>query len=255
MKRRVATIFILTFLCSCGQRSNNTNGTKDSTAIVSIDTSSSRPNDKQVNHDNNCQYDNEVSTLGIGIVIAPTQFDIFNDSLLTNKFASRDMYSEDGNKKDICSKFYKPDYGIMHFVCIGKTDKAYKVLINYSDIKYFPKTKNYDFKTWGEYILQSFGIRRLTSETGGISQQLPLRNQANDNAAVLTIPKGLEMFCPMEIKGDWVEVKYDCFYNNDDNPNEGEPCHNFIDKCKNPLTGWLRWRQENKLLIDIFLMP
>jgi hypothetical protein len=50
-------------------------------------------------------------------------------------------------------------------------------------------------------------------------------------------------------------TEYDCFYNDDNNPNEGEPCHNFIDKCKNPLTGWLRWRQENKLLIDIFLMP
>ena len=143
----------------------------------------------------------------------------------------------------------------MHFVCIGKTDKAYKILINYSDIKYFPKTKSYDFKTWDQYILQSFGIRRLSAQTGDITASLPLRIEPSDNADTLPILKGHEMFCPIEVKGDWVKVKYDCFYNDENNPNEGEPCHNFIGKCKNPLTGWLRWRQESKLLIDIFLMP
>lgn len=255
MKRTLLLTLISIFFLSCGQQKDKTGNSGETLVSTLVDTSAAKEVNKPVVHDNNCQYENEVSTLGIGVIIAPTQFDIFNDSILTNKFASRDMYSEDGNKTGICSKFFKPDYGIMHFVCVGKTDNAYKVLINYSEIKYFPKIKKYEFMTWDKYILQSFGIRRLTAETGDISQKLPLRHEPNDNATILTIPKGQEMFCPMEIKGDWVKVKYDCFYNDDNNPNEGEPCHNFIDKCKNPLTGWLRWRQENKLLIDIFLMP
>jgi hypothetical protein len=77
----------------------------------------------------------------------------------------------------------------------------------------------------------------------------------SDGSKVLTIPQGFEMFCPMEIRGDWVKVRYDCFYNDENNPHEGEPCHNFIDECKDPVTGWLKWRNENKILIDIFLMP
>ena len=204
------------------------------------------------NHD--CGFDNQVSSLGIGLVIAPPKFDVYDDSLLAVKYGSWDMY-ENSDEIKFCSKFFKPDYGIMHFVCIGKTNKAYKILVNYSDIKYLPKTKDYNFKTWNEYLLQSYGIRRLTTETDGISVNFPLRILPNENADTLIIPKGYEMFCPMEIKGDWVQVKYDCFYNEDNNPHETEPCHNFIDNCKNSLTGWLRWRQENNLLIDIFLMP
>ena len=127
--------------------------------------------------------------------------------------------------------------------------------INYSVVKYLPKTDNYAFRTWNKYILQSFGIRRKTKETGEVLENLSLRKEPIDNADTLSIPKGYEMFCPMEIKGDWVRIKYDCFYNDENNPHEGEPCHDFISKCTNSLTGWLRWRQENNLRIDIMLMP
>lgn len=254
MIRKFLTILILTIIFSCGQKSNNTESKIDTIEIASVDTSSTRENDKQINQDNNCSYDNQVSSLGIGLIIAPSKFEIYNDSLLNDKIASWDIYEDEG-KINLCSKFFKPDYGIMHFVCIGKRDKAYKVLVNFSDIKYLPKTKNYDFKTWDEYISQSFGIRRLTSNTGDISKKYLLRSKPNDNADTLVIPNGHELFCPMETKGDWIKVRYDCFYNDENNSYEGEPCHSYIDKCKNPLTGWLQWRQENQLLIDIFLMP
>ena len=111
------------------------------------------------------------------------------------------MYEHE-DEINVCSKFYKPDYGIMHFVCVDTTDKAYKVLVNYSDFKYLPKTKSYEFKTWEEYILQSFGIRRLTVDTDSILVSNPLRVKPRDNSDTLIIPKGHEMFCPMEIKDD-----------------------------------------------------
>jgi hypothetical protein len=59
----------------------------------------------------------------------------------------------------------------------------------------------------------------------------------------------------MEMRGDWVKVKYDCFYNDENNKYEGQPCQNFVNQCQNPLIGWIRWKQGNKLLIEIFLMP
>jgi len=249
--KQLLTIFIFTILYSCGQpeNSNKSNLTKRDDATV--DTFGKQTNNLQ---NKPCNYDNEVASLGIGLIIAPSTFEIFNDSLLTEKIASWDMY-EGESKISLCSKFFKPDYGIMHFVCLAKSEKAYKVLVNYSDMMYLPKNKNYDFKTWEEYIAQSFGIRRLTYHNDDITIKHPLRIKPNDKADTLVIPNGQELFCPMEIKGDWIKVNYDCFYNDENNSFEGEPCHNYIDKCKNPLTGWLRWRQENQLLIDIFLMP
>lgn len=255
--RQIIIISTILLLQSCGTKSseNKKNAINDGDTLTAIspETSSHAKGDKLTNLED-CSYDNEVSSLGNGLILAPAKFDIYNDSLLTNKYASWDMY-EDAARINICSKFFKPDYGIMHFVCLSKSQKAYKVLINASDIKYFPKTKSYDFKTWDEYILQSYGIRRLTSSTGDISAISPLRIAPRDNTDTLAIPPGYEMFCPIEIEGDWVKVKYDCFYNDENSLHEGEPCYDFIDQCKNPLTGWLRWRQANKLLIDIFLMP
>lgn len=216
---------------------------------------------------NRCSYDSETESLGSGLVLAPTTFEIYYDSLLINKLATRDMYSENEESfKDMCTKVFLPEYGIMHFVCIRETAKSFQVLVNYSDVRYFPKKKGYDFRNWEEYILESMGVRRLTlvEEDGVDPNAGPLRKLPNDNADSLSIPAGFEMFCPMEVKGDWVKVKYDCFYNREQdiegeaysaNEYEGEPCHSYINKCKDPLTGWLRWRKGNKLLIDIMLMP
>lgn len=198
-------------------------------------------------------YDNDVSSLGIGLVMAPDKFVLFNDSLLTDTFAKVDMYGAEMGKSTVSSKFYKPDYGIMHFVCLDKTAKAYKVLNGKADIKYFPQKKGYNFITWEKYILNSFGVRRITNQVDKSINNQPLRKQPGSTDTV-AIPKGLEMFCPVKLKGDWLQVNYDCFYNDEDSKHDGEPCSNYISKCKDPVTGWIRWRDGNKLLIDILVM-
>jgi hypothetical protein len=166
-----------------------------------------------------------------------------------------DMYSENKAEKIICTKFYKPDYGIMHFVCLEKSEKYFKVLINFSQVKYLPKKDTYKFVTWEKYILQSFGIRRtLTDVKEGHSGQA-FRKSNREDAEIITLPEGEELLCPIEIKDNWVKVRYDCYYNLDNHPYEEEPCHNYIDKCEPSLTAWTKWREQNRILIDIFLMP
>lgn len=167
MNRPFFIIIILIIFFSCGQKSKNSESRIDTIENPYLVTFSKEPINKRIEQDNNCGYDNQVSSLGIGLIIAPPKFEIYNDSLLNEKFARWDMY-EDESKINLFSKFFKPDHGIMHFVCIAKSEKAYKVLVNFSDIKYLPKTKKYDFKTWDEYIFQSFGIRRLTNENRDI---------------------------------------------------------------------------------------
>jgi hypothetical protein len=245
-------IIFLSFLISCGQKVNLGNSVKYSFSIPTSEVL--ERNKKQPNNENECSYDNEVSTLGLGLVIVPSSFEIYNDSTLSNRYSNWDMY-EDVDNLNVCPKFSKPDYGIMHFVCIGVTSKAYKVLINYSDVKYLPKTKKYEFKTWEQYILQSFGIRRLLSNREDNLEITSLRKEPSINSDTIEIPKKHEMFCPLEVKGDWLKVTYDCFYNDEINQYEGEPCQNYILKCEKPLIGWIRWKDKNNLKIEIFLMP
>ncbi|QHL87901.1 hypothetical protein GU926_10850 [Nibribacter ruber] len=201
-----------------------------------------------------CSYDNESSSLGIGLVLAPDTFELFNDSLLTDRYLEWDVYSSDAPPKPTCSKYYMPEYAIMHFVCLQQTKAFYKVLVNNNQIKYFPKKKEYEFKTWENYILNGVGIRRATNENGSPANERPLQKNPSETSESIKIPEGHEHFCPLEVNGDWVKVTYNCFYNLERDPYEGEPCQ-FIDKCANPTTGWLKWREENKILIDIFLMP
>jgi hypothetical protein len=201
----------------------------------------------------NCMYNNDVSSLGIGLVMTPEKFVLFNDSLLTDTFVKVDIYGENMDECPVCSKFYKPDYGIMHFVCLSQTSKVYKVLNGEANVKYLAKTKRYNFLSWNDYILNSFGIRRITNESGKSINNQPIRKYPGSTDTV-AIPKGLEMFCPIKLKGDWLQVKYDCFYNNDDTKHEAEPCRTYISECKDPVTGWIKWREGNKLSIDILVM-
>ena len=200
-----------------------------------------------------CQYDNASSVLGIGLVLAPAEFVIYDDASLKDVFTTVDLYADDEGHRGICPRFYGPEYGIMQFVCVDSTADAYKILTDYSTAKYVTKKSGVEFKTWTKYIMDSFGIRRERGADADVPP--PIKREPSEASASITIPVGHEMFCPIEVRGDWVKVKYDCFYNLEQNLHEGEPCHNFIGECDVPLTGWVRWRKGNKLLIEIFLMP
>jgi hypothetical protein len=147
-----------------------------------------------------------------------------------------------------CPFYFSPEYGIMHYVCLGHYGRSFKIIVDSSEVKYVPDTKDYQFKNWNDYILESFGISRKTEP---IIQ--PVRKMPNVDSPNITIPDGLEMFCPMEVQGDWIKVVYDCFYQSDEHT--GEPCHDFINECKTPITGWIKWKERQKILIEIALMP
>jgi hypothetical protein len=244
MRITLLLISISPILLSCTQQSSTTLSA-DTLKSDSSDTVTTTKSPETIQVTQQCAYENEMSDLGVGLIIALSNFEVFNDSLLTDRFAEIKMYENE--VAGICPLFFETDYGIMHFVCIGETENAYKVLTGTTDLKYIPKTKTSDVRTWDDYILQSYGIGR---KTGSALCQEPL-----DNSQTISVPGGYEIFCAMEVKGNWLKVKYDCFCNIENNPHEGEPCHAFINECDKPLTGWLKWRDQNKLLIEIFLVP
>ena len=252
MKTLIVPVLIVTLL-SCGVNKKDKIGPINK-EIVPVTIDSSVVTEKNY-FDGRCDIDNEVSSLGIGMVIAPLKFALYDDSLLRGEPQLVDMYEKYDSLNNTCSCVFDPEYGLMHFACTGKTAKAYRVLINYDQVKYLPREKDYQFKSWEQYIENAFGIRRKTATDSTRTPIGLVRKEPTDLADTVAIPAGHEMFCAMQVKGDWVKVQYNCFYNKENDPYEGQPCHNFINKCTSPLTGWLRWRKDNKQLIDIFLMP
>jgi hypothetical protein len=251
MKNFLVAVLALS-LFSCGANNAKLAPIKKEIVPVTIDSNASV---EKEHYDGRCNLDNEMSSLGIGLIIVPLKFVLYDDSLLKSEPKLVDMYEKYDSLSNVCSCVFDPEYGIMHFTCTGKTSKAYRVLINYSQVKYLPREKEYQFKTWEQYIENSYGIRRKTESDSARTPIGFVRKEPSDQADTISIPAGQEMFCPVQVKGDWVKVQYDCFYNQEHNPYEGQPCHTYINKCAIPLTGWLRWRQDNKQLIDIFLMP
>ena len=92
-------------------------------------------------------------------------------------------------------------------------------------------------------------VRKI--ETTELKNQ-PIRDQANELTPVIELPNEPdELLCVIEVK---IKVKYDCFYNLLRNPHKGVPCSTYIDQCANTVTGWLKWRNKNRILIDIFTL-
>jgi hypothetical protein len=232
-------LFLLFIVFSCNQPS--TNQQLESNALPELlekkdSISITKPQDSTVIY----SYENETSTLGIGLVMGIDTMELYNDSLLQNLYVKWDMYQEQPNPT-LYSKFWKPDYGIMHFICLEKNSKYFKVLINYNDIKFFPNTRKYKFENWEEYISSSYGI-------GSNPRDSVMYSEPDKKSSIIKI-KGNGL-CALQIRGDWVKVA-DC------NGALDEPCSEILNQKPNKTAtkGWLKWKEKNKLLIAICLMP
>jgi len=198
-----------------------------------------------------CEYETETSSLGIGLLLMPQKYSLFKDSSLSKIISNEDMYALDDESPLICAKFSKADYEIMHFICLENSESYFKILYNNNQTAFVPKDEKYTFKSWKNYIRESYGVRRQND----FEKSNPLKTNPNTNAVDIIIPDEPELLCVFDLKGDWIKVQYDCFYNSPAAEHEGEPCHTYIKECGSKKQGWVRWRRGNKLLIDIFLMP
>ncbi len=160
---------------------------------------------------------------------------------MTDLFSDVNTF-EDGHIVNFCAKFHKPDYGIMHLVCLDSTEKTYKVIVNESDIKYVSKIDNGSFWTWEKYILNSIGINAKHPLT------LSIKDNPKSNASTIDSTGNMNSYCANTISGDWINIRYSCLYEND----IVEECFSAKNCSK---TGWIKWRNENELLIAIYLMP
>ena len=176
--------------------------------------------------------------LGVGFAIAENPYlyedmshpkDIFSNSELTNKIQTTKIFPF----------FYKPDYGLYHFICLEKNSKYFKILINDSEIGFIPNNGKYIFKTW-ETILMSASVER-------IDKQNLIRNSpkgTDENAITNNCEyETLKVTDIIERNGEfWLEITF------------AENCEAYPTENTKLKTGWIKWRNSEILLVRIQLL-
>ena len=145
--------------------------------------------------------------------------------------------------KSIYPIIFKPDYGLMHFVCLGFNDKFYRVLINDTLIGYFPRTSEYEFENWNKYIIESYGI--------ALKERTDIYSSDNESSSKIKYNKEM-LLCPILLKGEFIKVRIGCQEGSFDESMEDEMCPQILKQCnKKGIEGWVRWKENEVLKIDI----
>lgn len=175
--------------------------------------------------------------LGIGFAIATDPYsigfdsipgNIYEDSLLTQQWTNAEVYPF----------FFKPDYGLYHFICLEKTDSYYKVLVNDNESAFIPNDSNFCFKTW-DLILLGSRVQRL-------NKQLPIRTQPSETSGIVENACESDLFGVDDVLQKNGEYWLSVYFSVD--------CQDYPDKNSKVMHGWIRWRDGNKLLVNIMLL-
>lgn len=127
------------------------------------------------------------------------------------------------------------DYSSFVFRCLAVKDNWFKVIVNNEDgsALWLKKNEQTTFLSWETYLVKMFGVERLDDHPQKI------RASPKDNSKEIKY-QGRDCFQVKSMKGAWIEIfTADSCDEPDKNP-----------KIK---SGWIKWRQGNKLLIDYFI--
>ena len=109
--------------------------------------------------------------------------------------------------------------------CLSKDKSFYKVKLENNELGFIPlDERGVKFQTWEEHILSLFAI--------GFKESInPLRDKPSDESDKIYYDPD-EFYHPNQIKGEWLQVKWGT---------EGDWEY-----------GWVKWKENGKLLINFF---
>lgn len=179
------------------------------------------------------------ASLGIGFAVAEDPYryvsftelaEFYEDKGLSNRLSNADH-------ELIAPYFYKTDYGLLHFICLEQTDRYFKVLLNDAKVGYLKRDGSFKFLTWSE-VLAGASVRRNDLKN-------PIYVERSQNSSVIKVDCDREYLRVKELREEngtyWMRIGYtgDCDpYANDENLKEG----------------WIQWRKNDQLLVQIFLL-
>jgi hypothetical protein len=129
------------------------------------------------------------------------------------------------------------DYSPLVFRVKTVKDPWFQVVVNNTTGKYYwiKTNKSTSFLTWQGFLKDKFGVSRLTALKQKI-RKLPSLQSTE------IFYKGKDCFQVKSMKGDWIEIF------------SAEYCDDSYTDTKNKVkSGWIKWREGNKLLIEYFI--
>lgn len=128
------------------------------------------------------------------------------------------------------------DYSQLIFRCISNKDNwlEFKVNNKTEETLWLQRSELTTFQDWETYLKEMFGVARLRDN----HQQI---RTSPDEDSVEIKSSGEDCFQVKSMKGDWIEIF---------TPEYCDESHN--NSMKKIESGWIKWREGNKLLIDYF---
>lgn len=127
---------------------------------------------------------------------------------------------------------FHPDNFLLALKYLDEDASRFKVVVNEDKglVKYVNKAdKNLQFQTWEAHILKAFSIKFNEKEN-------PLREMPDGKIKKFDYSNH-QIFDAVEIQGEWLKVKW----NTESNTDSGQSKTDF---------GWIKWKQNEKLLIS-----
>ncbi|CAA0220122.1 hypothetical protein ACE1MK_00815 [Tenacibaculum maritimum] len=163
-------------------------------------------------------YFNPTTKLGLGL-LKPKKDTILFKQQVNHPSLKETIYTP----KKVIPIFFKPDYDIFYIVCIKNTDLDYKIL-SANGKEFLANKANFDFIPWENFLLKTTGIENINWKEN------PLRKESKVTSLEV-FPKHKENFIIKQVKNNWIKVK---------NEEDEE--------------GWIKWKEKEKFLIEIYLL-
>jgi hypothetical protein len=169
------------------------------------------------------QNDNLIQEIGIGLV---QQVNVNGKIILFEDSKLKTIKSKDAKLgKDIIPLLNKVDYSILFFLCVEKNNNYYKVAISKGKYAFIKPSDKYIYYNWNDFLknhLTSVDCKNKNSLFDNIDGKVVIYKNINSDDEIEII----------NLKGDWLNIK-----------------NTTINK-----NYWVKWKEKNKLLINLNLL-
>lgn len=159
---------------------------------------------------------NKVDDLGIGLLKPNNKLIVYEDAMFTKKI-NENVF----NPESVKPIFFKPDYNIFYLTC-SEIQKGY-ITLNNGKKKYL-KLDDFSFIKWEDFLKSVQGINNSNWKSN------PIKKDPSTSSQNIEIDIDSD-FIVDKVQGDWIQIK------NGENKK-----------------GWIKWKFNNDLLIEIYLL-
>ena len=130
-------------------------------------------------------------------------------------------------KSDFAPFSFHPDYFTLGLICVGEDKDRYEVVVNNElGIRKFVKKddRSLELQTWEQHVSEAFAVRFDFGTN-------PVYAEPSKAAKRLSLPAD-DTFHPVQVTGEWLKIRWA------DESTTG--------------SGWIKWRENDRLLIELY---